>query len=91
MKKQYKCICQNCGSMFTTKQCRVYCDKCYHHGKAMSAADELESIPVCETVQAIPISQIKEVAKQRGCNPKSIQVVLNKRGYKAITVYVKET
>lgn len=91
MKKQYKCVCQNCGSMFMTKKCRMYCDKCYHYGKAMSAADELESIPVQETVQAIPISQIKEVAKQRGCNPKSIQVVLNKRGYKAITVYVKET
>lgn len=56
----------------------------------MRCADELIAMPVESHVDAIPITDIDALAKREGCNVQSIKSVLRKRGYKAMTVYVKE-
>ena len=88
--KWYKCICQNCGKTITAKYSRVYCDECYKYGKAMSVADELIAMPAATHIDAIPSVDIDTLAKQAGCSAQSVKAVLRERGYKAITVYVKE-
>lgn len=88
--KRYKCICQNCGKTITAKYSRVYYDECYKYGKAMHVADELIAMPTATHVDAIPVTEIERLAKQEGCQIQSVRAVLRKRGYKAMTVYVKE-
>lgn len=88
--KWYKCICQNCGKTITAKYFRVYCDECYKYGKAMSVADELIAMPAATHIDAIPSINIDTLAKQSGCSAQRVKAVLRKRGYKAMTVYVKE-
>lgn len=68
----------------------MYCDECYKYGKAMSVADKLLAQPSEVHVDAVPVTEIERLAKQEGCKVQSVRAVLRKRGYKAITVYVKE-
>ena len=90
--KWYKCICQNCGKTITAKYSRVYCDECYRYGKALTAADQRETQLGNDgsCVDAISSTEIEEVAARIGCSAQSVKNVLRNRGYKAITVYVKE-
>lgn len=88
--KWYKCICQNCGKTIIAKYSRVYCDECFKYGRAMSVADELIAMPAETHVDAIANVDIDALAKKEGCNAQSVKAVLRKRGYKAMTVYVKE-
>jgi hypothetical protein len=88
--KFYRCICQNCGKTIIAKYPRVYCDECYKYGRAMHVADMLLAQPSEVHVDAIPVTEIERLAKQEGCQIQSVRAVLRKRGYKAMTVYVKE-
>lgn len=88
--KWYKCICQNCGKTITAKYSRVYCDECYKYGKAMHVTDMLLAQPSEVHVDAIPVTEIDRLSEMEGCSAQSVRAVLRKRGYKALTVYVKE-
>ena len=90
--KWYKCCCQNCGQVITAKYPRVYCDECYHYGKAMVATDTLETQlgNAGSCVDAITNEEIAAVAARIGCETGSIKNELRRRGYRALIVYVKE-